>query len=82
LVTVDCYYLPPPPISSPSQREGEDLERSPSFTNASSYGDFSARGGGLERSPSLSSPSLWEGEEEGGGGSIFYFVTELIGSYS
>jgi len=38
---------PSPPISSPSQREGEDLERSPSFTNASSYGDFSARGGGF-----------------------------------
>ncbi|OQX52839.1 MAG: hypothetical protein B5M48_04580 [Candidatus Omnitrophica bacterium 4484_213] len=34
------------------------------------------RGGGYS---SKSSPSLWEGEDIGGGGSIFYFVTELIG---
>jgi len=50
LVTV---YLPPPPISSPSQREGEDLERVSQLLFLRKEQDCLPK----------SSPSLWEGED-------------------
>jgi len=71
--------LPPPPISSPSQREGEDLEshhlypplplgedwrRKPSF-----FPPFIGEG-----SPPVSSPSLWEGRKKVGEGLFFIWL--------
>jgi len=62
---------PTPTYILPLPEGGEDLERNPSFTNASSYGNLSARGGrfGEESLPILSLPL--EGEEKGGEGLFF-----------